>query len=139
MSGIPILLKASLQRKSLWIFKMQLKEKWFLETYALSPTFKMAALPTACSTSYLGILKGFSELDAKFGESSPSHLIYIMYPSLHSVLWLFTHKFCFKKLIPGSIFIEGKTCCFNYLATNYLHGGFSCHLWSTNSLKTWSE
>lgn len=138
MSGIPILLKAALQRKSLWIFKIQLKEKWLLESYALNPTFKMAALSTECST-YLGSLKGFPELDTRFAESSTSHLVCNMYPSPHSVLWLFTHNFCFKKLIPDSIFIEGKNYGFNYPPTNYLHRGFSCLLWSTNTLKTQSQ
>lgn len=43
---------------------MQLKtKKWLLQSYALGPTFKMAAHPTECSTSYLGNLGGFSELD----------------------------------------------------------------------------
>lgn len=62
MAGIPIFLKAALQRKMPLNIQDTVSKKRLLESYALNPIFKMTALSIECSTSYLGSLKGISGL-----------------------------------------------------------------------------
>lgn len=96
MSSIPILSKAALQRKKPLNIQDTVSKRRLLGSYALNPTFKIIALPIECSTTYLGSLKGISGLGTWFAEPSPFHLVCNVYPTLHSVLCLFTHNFCLK-------------------------------------------